>query len=131
MWKEEVEMVHKKTKANAGETLVEVMASIFIFLIMMGILQSAVSYSHAALLKNKEIRANNAAALSHLAETSPEDVSTESVSVSFVAATSDLQQFGSQVFTVKTKLQKKTVSYTDTDGQPQTITVYVYGGDGL
>ena len=121
-------MVPEKTRANAGETLVEVMASIFIFLIMMGILQSAVSYSHAALQKNKEIRANNAAALSHLAETFPEDVSTESVS--FVAATSDLQQFGSQVFTVKTKLQKKTVSYTDTDGQPQTITFYVYGGDG-
>ena len=35
----------EKNRRNAGETLVEVMASIFIFLMMMGILQGAVSYS--------------------------------------------------------------------------------------
>ena len=29
---------HKKTRANNGETLVEVTASIFIFLIMLGII---------------------------------------------------------------------------------------------
>lgn len=32
---------HKKTRANSGETLVEVTASIFIFLIMLGIIQGA------------------------------------------------------------------------------------------
>lgn len=50
----------KKTRANAGETLVEVMASVFIFLIMMGIMEAAISYSNASLAKNKEIRANKA-----------------------------------------------------------------------
>ena len=47
---------HKKTRANSGETLVEVTASIFIFLIMLGIIQGAISYSQASLAKNKEIR---------------------------------------------------------------------------
>ena len=40
---------HKKTRANSGETLVEVTASIFIFLIMLGIIQGAISYSQASL----------------------------------------------------------------------------------
>ena len=57
-----VETKTKKTRANAGETLVEVMASVFIFLIMMGIMEAAISYSNASLAKNKEIRANNAVA---------------------------------------------------------------------
>ena len=50
----------EKTRANAGETLVEVTAGIFLFLIMMGILQGAIAYSNAALAKNKQIRSDNA-----------------------------------------------------------------------
>ena len=50
----------KKSRANAGETLVEVVASIFIFLILMGILQGAITYSSNSLKKNKEIRSDNA-----------------------------------------------------------------------
>ena len=60
---------HKKTRANAGETLVEVTASIFLFLIMMGILQGAIAYSNAALAKNKQIRSDNAAILAKLQNT--------------------------------------------------------------
>ena len=39
----------KRIKAKAGETLVEVMASMFIFLIMFGVLEGAISYSNSAL----------------------------------------------------------------------------------
>ena len=53
----------KRIKAKAGETLVEVMASMFIFLIMFGVLEGAISYSNSVLKKNKEIRADNAAVL--------------------------------------------------------------------
>ena len=56
----------KRIKAKAGETLVEVMASMFIFLIMFGVLEGAISYSNSALKKNKEIRADNAAVLEGL-----------------------------------------------------------------
>lgn len=44
----------------------EVMASIFIFLLMMGILQGAVSYSSASMRKNQEIRQENAKILKEL-----------------------------------------------------------------
>ena len=50
-----------KTKANAGETLVEVMASVVIFLMMVGILQSAILYSRAALEKSRQMREDNEA----------------------------------------------------------------------
>ena len=120
-----VETKMKKTRANAGETLVEVMASVFIFLIMMGIMEAAISYSNASLAKNKEIRANNAAVLEQLATASVEDGDTKDIT--FRAANSDISQLGKQLFTVKTKLQKKTVTYTDTNGREQTVTFYQYG----
>ena len=115
----------KKTRANAGETLVEVMASVFIFLIMMGIMEAAISYSNASLAKNKEIRANNAAVLEQLATASVEDGNTKDIT--FRAANSDVSQLGDNLFTVKTKLQKKTVTYRDTDGREQTVTFCQYG----
>jgi len=115
----------KKTRANAGETLVEVMASMFLFLIMMGILEGAISYSNASLVKNKEIRANNTAVLEKLAETPVEDVETKNII--FRAANADLTVLGNQVFTVSTKLQKKEVKYKDTDQQDQTVTFNLYG----
>ena len=59
----------EKTRANAGETLVEVTAGIFLFLIMMGILQGAIAYSNAALAKNKQIRSDNAIILEKLQNT--------------------------------------------------------------
>ena len=59
----------KRIKAKSGETLIEVMASMFIFLLMIGVLQGAISYSNSALTKNKEIRANNAAILQELQST--------------------------------------------------------------
>lgn len=120
-------MAHKNA-ANAGETLVEVMASIFIFLIMVGILQLAVSYSGAALQKNKEIRADNAAILQSLAGAEVTSNGTDQ-NVTFKAANSDLTQFGKEVFTVSTKLLKKEVTYTDTDGQQQSVTFCLYGTD--
>ena len=58
----------KKSRANAGETLVEVVASIFIFLILMGILQGAITYSSNSLKKNKEIRSDNAKIHGSIAE---------------------------------------------------------------
>ena len=62
----------KKSRANAGETLVEVVASIFIFLILMGILQGAITYSSNSLKKNKEIRSDNAKIMEALQNTEDE-----------------------------------------------------------
>lgn len=114
----------KKTKANAGETLVEVTASIFIFLLLMGILQGAVSYSNAALKKNKEIRADNAAILESLQGA---DVTEQSLkSVSFAATNSAMTVKGDTVFTIPVILASKSASYTAADGIQKEVTFYLF-----
>ena len=113
----------KKSGKNAGETMVEVVASIFIFLILMGIMQGAISYSTASLEKNKEIRANTAAVLSQLTQTAVSDQKEQKIS--FYAVGSD-GRIGNKVFDMQTKLGKKKVVYTDTKGQQQETTFYLY-----
>lgn len=115
---------HNKTKANSGETLVEVTASIFIFLIMLGIIQGAISYSQASLAKNKEIRSENAKIIEGLqnADTQEEMVK----NLQFVATNSDLTVKGNLVFTVKTSLVSKTVVYMDSKGETKSASFYMY-----
>ena len=113
----------KKSGKNAGETMVEVVASIFIYLILMGIMQGAISYSTASLEKNKEIRANTASVLSQLTQTAVSDQKEQKIS--FYAVGSD-GRIGNKVFDVQTKLGKKKVVYTDTKGQQQETTFYLY-----
>lgn len=115
----------KKTKANAGETLVEVVASIFLFLIMMGILEGAIHYSSNALNKNKEIRSDNAKIIEALQNTAAASVE-NGKNVAFRAANSDLSVAGNQVFSVSTDFYKKDVSYTDEEGKQKQITFYLY-----
>lgn len=79
---------HKKTRANSGETLVEVTASIFIFLIMLGIIQGAISYSQASLAKNKEIRSENAKIIEGLQSAATQEEMVKNMQ--FVATNSDL-----------------------------------------
>lgn len=116
----------KKTKANAGETLVEVVASIFIFLILMGVLEGAIAYSSNSLKENKKIRSDNAKIIQALqnAETTADGSSTE---IPFIAYDADTLTKGNQVFSVSTDLDKKEVTYIDTDGKEQKITFYLYG----
>ena len=78
----------KKNGKNAGETMVEVVASIFIFLILMGIMQGAISYSTASLEKNKEIRANTASVLNQLTQTAVSDQKEQNISFSHIFSAS-------------------------------------------
>lgn len=116
----------KKSRANAGETLVEVVASIFIFLILMGILQGAITYSSNSLKKNKEIRSDNAKIMEALQNTEVTSVE-RNKSIDFNATNSDMSIKGNHVFSVTTDLNKKIVTYTDSKGEEQTITFYLYG----
>ena len=110
----------KKLRSRDGDTLVEVMASIFIFLLMMGILQGAVSYSSASLKKNQQIRRDNAQILEELSAAPMEkNTAAESVTLPFYAASSDLSETGSTVmFRVPTGLYTK---------QAEDVTFYLYG----
>ena len=114
----------EKTRANAGETLVEVTAGIFLFLIMMGILQGAIAYSNAALAKNKQIRSDNAIILEKLQNTAVTE--REVRSLQFVAVNSELTAKGNAVFRVPTVLGKKTLTYTGADGQTKNTVFYLY-----
>ena len=116
----------KKSRANAGETLVEVVASIFIFLILMGILQGAITYSSNSLKKNKEIRSDNAKIMEALQNTEVTSVENNK-SIDFNATNSDMSIKGNHVFSVATDLNKKIVTYTDSKGEEQTATFYLYG----
>lgn len=113
-----------KLREKSGETLVEVLASMFIFLILFGILQGAISYSHASLEKNKEIRARNAQIIQSLA--SAEKTDGETVTLSFMATTSEMDQKGSVVFRVPLVLATRTALYTDANGQNQTMVFPMY-----
>ena len=116
----------KKSRANAGETLVEVVASIFIFLILMGILQGAITYSSNSLKKNKEIRSDNAKIMEALQNTEVTSVE-RNKNIDFNATNSDMSIKGNHVFSVATDLNKKIVTYTDSKGEEQTTTFYLYG----
>ena len=101
----------KTLRSRSGDTLVEVMASIFIFLLMMGILQGAVSYSSASMRKNQEIRQENAEILKKLsmAQAAPrDDGKNQPVDLAFHAVNADFTQMGSAAgFTVKVELYQK------------------------
>ena len=116
----------KKSRANAGETLVEVVASIFIFLILMGILQGAITYSSNSLKKNKEIRSDNAKIMEALQNTEVTSVE-RNKSIDFNATNSDMSIKGNHVFSLATDLNKKIVAYTDSKGEEQTTMFYIYG----
>lgn len=117
--------MNKKIKPKAGETLVEVVASIFIFLIMIGILQGAISYSSASMKKNKEIRKENAEILQNL-QTAETTVG-HSQSLQFVAVNSGMTTKGNPVFRIEVNLCSKLVNYQDTEGYAQSTTFYLYG----
>ena len=113
----------EKTKANAGETLVEVVASIFIFLILMAIIQGAISYSTASLEKNKQIRQDNQSILKSLQMTTESENMTKDIAFHAVGKNG---QLGENVFNVKMNLSKKKVSYKNTKGEDSEITFYLF-----
>lgn len=117
-----------KIRKKSGETLVEVVASMFIFLILFGILQGAISYSHASMEQNKKIRAQNAEIIRNLA--SAEQTSGSDQTLRFVATTPEMDRIGNQVFSVDLNLASKQVSYIDSKGANQIITFYTYGLTG-
>lgn len=119
-------MQKKKTKANAGETMTEVLVSMVIFLLMMGILQGAISYSSASLRKNKEIRANTSAILQGLQSQKIVQEGPKKP-VTFVATDGNFTSLGYDVFSVNTRFDTKIVTYTDSRGQEQTVSFCVYG----
>lgn len=114
----------KKTSQNAGETLVEVLVSMFLFLMMLGILQVAVSYSSASLVKNQKIRQENTVIMEKLQNAS-ENVETTEL-LTFLPVNSDGTVNDPQAFQINTSLASKRVEYQDSEGQQQITVFYLY-----
>ncbi len=114
-----------KKRGNAGETIVEVTVSTVIFLLVVAMLQGAVSFCGRAQQKSRQIRYNAAEVAKALRRQSwPEnDVGTESFD--FYAVGADGTK-GYQVFSVEAVLKEETVDYEAADGTSQSMTFRIY-----
>lgn len=114
-----VNRIHKKS----GETLVEILVSGFLFLMMMAVLQGAVSFCSSAQQKSRQLRDSNARLCQNLraADGIAGEANGEK-ELSFRAVSPDGSQIGSHVFTVKAALEKKDIS----DGEGRKTTFFLF-----
>lgn len=119
-----------RIKSDSGETMVEIMASIVIFLMMMAILQGAISFSTNAQAKSRQIRETNAEICQKFQEAPYSSSGGGKVKYSFKATSADGSITGAdELFSVEVELGKKDVSYTDGTETKQT-TFYLFGAGG-
>lgn len=116
----------KKNRWNRGETLVEVMAAMVIFLLLMGILQGSVKYSRAALEKSRRLREQNEEICESVRNATQEKNGAQTT-MTFQAVSADGEVTGNQVFSVPVIPEKKQAEYTDQGNGKQTMVFYVYG----
>lgn len=116
----------KKNRWNRGETLVEVMAAMVIFLLLMGILQGSVKYSRAALEKSRRLREQNEEICERVRDAIQENNGAQTT-MNFQAVSADGEVTGNQVFSVPVIPEKKQAEYTDQGNGKQTMVFYVYG----
>ena len=116
----------KKNRWNRGETLVEVMATMVVFLLLMGILQGSVRYSRAALEKSRFLREQNEEICESVRNARQENNGAQTT-MTFQAVSADGEVTGNQVFSVPVIPEKKQAEYTDQGNGKQTMVFYVYG----
>lgn len=117
----------KKTALKSGETLVEVLAAAAIFLLMMGIMQGAISFCTNTQHKSEAIRKINAGICESLRSKTFDTPSPGTTAAySFKAISADGQQESGVLFKVDVGLGTKTADYTDETGTDKTITFYLF-----
>lgn len=120
--KGEMRMKNRKVKINSGESMVEIMVSIVIFLMMMAVMQGAISFCSNAQTKSIQIREANAEICENL-ETSAY-ASDGKATYSFNAASADGDTTGTEtLFSVEVDLGRKEAS----DLEGKTTTFYMFG----
>lgn len=114
--------MRRRRNDRSGETLVEVMVSIFLFLIMLAVLQGSVAFCTNAQRKNEQIREKTAELERAFYET-PGSTKTGENTYTFKASSADGSMQGEQtLFRVNVELREKQVS-SDT-------TFYLFGTGG-
>lgn len=113
-------------KNRSGETIVEVLVSAMIFLLLMAVLQGAVTFSSTAQKKSSLLRENNAALFKEIQNTP--FTSTGSGSYTFYAYDTGETIRGNPVFSVEAGLGKKDVTYPKAEGGTGTAHFSLFGG---
>ena len=115
-------MKDDRKNGKSGETLVEIMVSAFLFLILMAVMQGAISFCTNARYKSEQIRAANAEICQnlHSALTAQDNGSS---TFDFQAVSADGNVKGEWVFGVNVELKKKEIS--NDDGSKK-VTFYLF-----
>lgn len=114
----------KKILSTSGETLVEVLAAAAVFLLMMGIMQGAISFCTNAQHKAEAMQDNHAKILKALRTTT---VTTDrEAEYSFKAISSDGSSQSGTLFQVNVGLGQKEVTYQDEAGADQTVIFQIF-----
>ncbi|XCP86777.1 hypothetical protein ABXS75_08295 [Roseburia hominis] len=117
-----------KLRGRAGESIVEVMVSIVIFLLLVAVLNGAIMFSNSAQRKSQQIRKDTVKICEGLQSASAEGDGT--ADYAFYASSADGTVVGNQVFTIFAPKQKKKVVYVGAGGDESTVTFYLFGTDG-
>ncbi len=121
-------MKMRQRGGRCGDSIVEVMVSTVIFLMLMAVLQGAMMFSNSAQNKSRQIRQDIAKIYRELQKSTAEG--TEVGTYEFYASSADGTVIGNEVFLISALKQRKTVTYTDADGEPSQVTFYLFGTDG-
>lgn len=116
-----------KIHKNSGETLVEIMVSAMLFLMMMAIIQGAISFCTNAQHKSREIRESNGEICNKVREGTglPLVDNGGDKSLEFKAISADGLTTGNHVFTVETNLKKAEVE-DDNGGSGRKAVFYFF-----
>lgn len=120
-------MKRLRAKGSSGETLVEIMVSGALFLILMAVMQGAISFCSNAQQKSGQLRKTNAEICNELrrSENMPGTVN-GSADMAFRAVAAD-GTVGNQVFTVHVELEERPVT---ADGKTAVFYSFAPGGTG-
>lgn len=116
----------RRIGSDSGESLVEVLVSMLIFMMMVAVMQGAISFCTNAQHKSEQIRKNNAAICEQAWAAAP-TAAGGTASFQFTAVSADGSLAGTTtLFEVEAQLGEKKVSYTDAEGGTKEYTFYVY-----
>lgn len=120
----------RKVQKKSGETLVEILVSIFLFLMLASVMQAAMVFCGNAWQKSKEIRQTNQEICRNL-RTTPYTSGSQTELFEFYAFSPEdgAGTGGTVLFRVQADLGRKEVSYTE-NGVIQTCPFYRFGKVG-
>ena len=115
-------MKKHKIRPRSGESLAEILVSALIFLMMVAVLQGAISFATSAQRRSRQIRKTNQEICLTLRKTPPVS---DGKTADYIFSPDGNES--NQLFTVRVSLQTKTVSYEDGEGETQTSVFFVFG----